>query len=150
MMIEVRRSPTTVATPFGQSLTRVHVCLAERLLRVRSIVLEFKTRGRDPTHTPSPPTPFVHSGPTPAARTLPISSSPSGEIDDSNAEAHLHTPTDLLPSPLGLCRYCVQETCNFDVLYAVRKRVLNPKSPSQPSLPNAHADVPSPLFVRST
>lgn len=23
-------------------------------------------------------------------------------------------------------RYCVQETCNFDVLYAVRGRVLNP------------------------
>ena len=31
------------------------------------------------------------------------------EIDDSNAETHFHTPTDLLPSPLGLCRYCVQE-----------------------------------------
>jgi len=52
MMIEVRRSPITVATPFGQSLTRVHVCLAERLLRVRTIVLEFKTRGRNSTHTP--------------------------------------------------------------------------------------------------
>jgi len=45
---------------------------------------------------------FLFSG------TLPISSSPSGEIDDSNAETHLRLNRPLTLAH-DLCRYCVQE-----------------------------------------
>ena len=41
----------------------------------------------------------IFTPPTPAASTLPISSSPSGEIDDSNSETHLRLNRPLTLAP---------------------------------------------------
>ena len=114
MMIEVRRSPITIATPFDQSLTRVHVCLAERLLRHRRR-----------------PRPLCRS-----AQVHPLLRPGGGHRIGCRPTHPAHASNPYLTTTSARA-----QTCNFDVLYAVRGRVSNP-SPLARSMPTLTCRLP--------
>lgn len=105
---------------------------------------------RLPSGRPAPRPVAAHSALTPSPLRAQISSSPFATQARRNRTAHATVPrnrTLAVRSRSCVPLQCVQETCNFDVLYAVNTRASN-----RPLAPTRHpctADAASPV-VRST